>query len=71
MVCCYCCGLCVGKALSLALAEKGVFVTIVDFSEERGKEVLALVEKEIAKFHPKLEFPSAMFVRCDVTNKSM
>ncbi|KAF7127317.1 hypothetical protein RHSIM_Rhsim11G0166500 [Rhododendron simsii] len=59
----------IGKALSLALAEKGVFVTIVDFSEERGKEVLALVEKEIAKFHPKLEFPSAMFVRCDVTNK--
>ncbi|XP_058190258.1 uncharacterized protein LOC131307651 [Rhododendron vialii] len=59
----------IGKALSLALAEKGVFVTIVDFSEERGKEVLALVEKEIAKVHPKLEFPSAMFVRCDVTNK--
>ncbi|KAI8532824.1 hypothetical protein RHMOL_Rhmol11G0244600 [Rhododendron molle] len=58
----------IGKALSVALAEKGVFVTIVDFSEERGKEVLALIEKEIAKFHPKLEFPSAMFVRCDVTN---
>jgi hypothetical protein len=58
----------IGKALSVALAEKGVFVTIVDFSEERGKEVLALVEKEIAKFHSKLEFPSAMFIRCDVTN---
>lgn len=58
----------IGKALSVALAEKGVFVTIVDFSEERGKEVLALVEKEIAKFHSKLEFPSTMFIRCDVTN---
>ncbi|KAH7833264.1 hypothetical protein Vadar_004652 [Vaccinium darrowii] len=56
------------KALSVALAEKGVFVTIVDFSEERGKEVLALVEKEIAKFHSKLEFPSSMYIRCDVTN---
>ncbi|KAL6963998.1 15-hydroxyprostaglandin dehydrogenase (NAD(+)) [Sarracenia purpurea var. burkii] len=58
----------IGKALSLALAEKGVFVTIVDFSEARGKEVAALVEKENAKFHSKSEFPFAVFVRCDVTN---
>ncbi|KAJ4847423.1 hypothetical protein Tsubulata_036301 [Turnera subulata] len=58
----------IGKALALALGEKGVFVTVVDFSEERGKAVASLIEKENAKFHPKLEFPSAMFVRCDVTN---
>ncbi|PSS29350.1 Zinc-binding alcohol dehydrogenase domain-containing protein [Actinidia chinensis var. chinensis] len=60
----------IGKALSVALAEKGVFVTIVDFSEERGMEVAALVEKENAKFHPALKSPSAMFIRCDVTNTS-
>lgn len=58
----------IGKALSLALAQKGVFVTIVDFSEERGKEVAALAEQECAKFHYGLEFPAVMFVRCDVTN---
>ncbi|KAJ9705012.1 hypothetical protein PVL29_003183 [Vitis rotundifolia] len=58
----------IGKAISLALGEKGIFVTVVDFSEERGKEVASLVEKENAKFHPKLGFPSAMFIRCDVTN---
>lgn len=60
----------IGKALCLALAEKGIFVTVVDFSEERGKEVAALVEKENAKFHSMLKFPSAMFIKCDVTNTS-
>ncbi|PHT42043.1 hypothetical protein CQW23_20897 [Capsicum baccatum] len=58
----------IGKALSLALAQKGVFVTIVDFSEEKGKEVTAVAEKECAKFHSGLEFPVVMFIRCDVTN---
>ncbi|KAM3377182.1 prostaglandin reductase-3 [Capsicum galapagoense] len=58
----------IGKALSLALAQKGVFVTIVDFSEEKGKEVAAVAEKECAKFHFGLEFPVVMFIRCDVTN---
>ncbi|KAJ8530076.1 hypothetical protein K7X08_036911 [Anisodus acutangulus] len=58
----------IGKALSLALAQKGVFVTIVDFLEEKGKEVAALAEKECAKFHSGLEFPVVMFIRCDVTD---
>lgn len=58
----------IGKALSLALAKKGIFVTVVDFSEERGKEVASLVEKENAKFHTDLKFSSSLFVRCDVTN---
>ncbi|XVE66859.1 hypothetical protein DITRI_Ditri08aG0113800 [Diplodiscus trichospermus] len=58
----------IGKALSLALAGKGIFVTIVDFSEEKGKEVAHLVEKENSKLHEKLGFPSAIFVKCDVTN---
>ncbi|KAH9695561.1 PKS ER domain-containing protein [Citrus sinensis] len=57
-----------GRALSLALAGKGVFVTVVDLSEEKGKEVAALVEKENAKFYSNLGFPSATFIRCDVAN---
>ena len=60
----------VGKALSLALAQKGVCVTVVDSSEERGKEVALLIEKENEKFHLKLKFPPAIFIRCDVTNTS-
>ncbi|KAF9622512.1 hypothetical protein IFM89_031916 [Coptis chinensis] len=57
----------IGKAISLALAKKGIYITIVDFSEERGKEVAS----EIAKFHhnTNLNFhPPAIFVKCDVTN---
>ncbi|KAE9607270.1 putative 15-hydroxyprostaglandin dehydrogenase (NAD(+)) [Lupinus albus] len=58
----------IGKGLVLALAEKGVFITLVDFSEEKGREVAALVQKINTKFHPNLDFPSALFLKCDVTN---
>ena len=61
--------ICVGRALCLALAEKGVFVTVVDFSEEKGKETTSLVQKANASFHPGLNSPSAIFVKCDVTNR--
>ncbi|EOA39897.1 hypothetical protein CARUB_v10008576mg [Capsella rubella] len=59
----------IGRALCLALAEKGVFVTVVDFSEEKGQETTSLSRKANAKFHPGLSFPSAIFVKCDVTNR--
>ncbi|KAG5388029.1 hypothetical protein IGI04_029570 [Brassica rapa subsp. trilocularis] len=59
----------IGRALCLALAEKGVFVTVVDFSEEKGKETTSLVQKANAPFHPGLNSPSAIFVKCDVTNR--
>ncbi|KAI5661073.1 hypothetical protein M9H77_20396 [Catharanthus roseus] len=57
----------IGRALTLALAGKGVFVTIIDFSEDRGKEVESLAGKECSKFHTNSDFPFAMFIRCDVT----
>ncbi|CAA0282196.1 unnamed protein product [Arabidopsis thaliana] len=59
----------IGRALCLALAEKGVFVTVADFSEEKGQETTSLVRKANAKFHHGLNFPSAIFVKCDVTNR--
>ncbi|PON69113.1 Polyketide synthase, enoylreductase domain containing protein [Parasponia andersonii] len=58
----------IGKALCLALGAKGIFVTVVDVSEEKGKEVVNLIQKENSKFHPKLDFPSAIFIHCDVTD---
>ncbi|KAL3730543.1 hypothetical protein ACJRO7_027543 [Eucalyptus globulus] len=58
----------IGKALAIALAEKGIFVTVVDFSEDRGKEVASLVEEANSKFHSSLGFPSSIFVKCDVSN---
>lgn len=54
----------------MALAQKGIFVTVIDFSEEKGKEVVLLIERENTKFHPELKFPSAIFVKCDVTDTS-
>ncbi|KAJ6806238.1 prostaglandin reductase-3 [Iris pallida] len=58
----------IGRALSLDLAQKGVFVTILDYSEDKGKEVASLIEKQNANLHAKLKVPSAMFIKCDVTN---
>ena len=57
-----------GKALCSAFAQKGLFVTVVDFSEENGREVAVLVQKENSKFHRDLRVPSSVFVKCDVSN---
>lgn len=46
-------------------------MTVVDLAEEKGQEVASLVEKENAKFHSNLGFPSAMFICCDVSNTSV
>ncbi|XP_023747559.1 uncharacterized protein LOC111895717 [Lactuca sativa] len=60
----------IGRALCVALAKKGIFVTVVDTSVEKGEEVASLSQKENLKFHSgSLKFPSAIFVRCDVTNQ--
>lgn len=58
----------IGKALALALGGRGIFVTVVDFSEEEGNEVANLVRKENDKFHSNLDFPSAIFIKCDVSS---
>ncbi|XP_071726187.1 uncharacterized protein [Rutidosis leptorrhynchoides] len=59
----------IGKALCIALAQKGIYVTVVDFSEERGKEVAALLQKQNIKSQSGLKVPSAIFVKCDASNK--
>lgn len=43
-------------------------MTVVDFSEENGREVATLVQKENSKFHEDLRIPSSIFVKCDVSN---
>jgi len=57
-----------GKALCIAFARRGLFVTVVDFLEENGREVATLVQKENSKFHGDLRVPSSLFVKCDVSN---
>ncbi|KAM0873014.1 hypothetical protein ACQ4PT_038341 [Festuca glaucescens] len=58
----------IGEALCIALARKGLFVTIVDFSEENGRQVASLVQKEGNQFHGDSKVPSAIFIKCDVTD---
>lgn len=43
-------------------------MTVVDFSEESGKEVASLVQQENKKFHGDLGVSSAIFIKCDVSN---
>ncbi|KAM3257951.1 hypothetical protein ACQJBY_049961 [Aegilops geniculata] len=57
----------IGKALCIAFAQKGLFVTVVDFSEQSGREVASLVQKENKRFHGDLGVPSAIFFKCDVS----
>ncbi|KAI3788408.1 hypothetical protein L2E82_01173 [Cichorium intybus] len=59
----------IGRALCIALAQKGIFVTVVDNSAERGEEVASISQEENLKFHSGLKFTSAIFVRCDVSKK--
>ena len=55
----------------MALASKGVQVTIVDLKVEQGEESVRLVEQEHAKISYKPNCPSALFIRCDITNTCM
>ncbi|WVZ65207.1 hypothetical protein U9M48_014613 [Paspalum notatum var. saurae] len=58
----------IGKALSIALARKGLFVTVVDFSEENGREAVSVLQKENKHIHEYARVPPAIFIKCDVTN---
>lgn len=57
----------IGQALALALAKKGVQLSVVDHSEVAGLETLRLVEEEYAKLEIQFNRPRALFVKCDVS----
>ncbi|KAI3445998.1 hypothetical protein Pfo_002663 [Paulownia fortunei] len=60
----------IGRALVLALAQKGVFITVIDFAQDKGKEVASLAEKEVSKIHAELKFLPVLFIKCDVTDSN-
>ncbi|KAH9314273.1 hypothetical protein KI387_022900, partial [Taxus chinensis] len=55
------------RELCLALARKGVRLTVLDYSESSGK-LVGILEEEHAKLHKDLKKPTAVFVKCDVTD---
>lgn len=57
----------IGKALAVALASKGVHVTILDLNTDLGEETARLVGEEHAKISYKSSAPSAIVIRCDVS----
>ncbi|KAG0588119.1 hypothetical protein KC19_2G217300 [Ceratodon purpureus] len=57
----------IGRALAVALACRGVHVTILDLNSDQGEEAVRLVEEEHARLSYKPSSPSAIFIRCDVT----
>ena len=57
--------------MAVALASKGVQVTIVGLKAEQGEESVRLVEEEHAKISYKPDSPSALFIRCDVSKTGM
>jgi NAD(P)-dependent dehydrogenase (short-subunit alcohol dehydrogenase family) len=58
----------IGRALALALASRGVQVTIIGLQTAKGEESVRLVEEEHARVSYKpTDSPSAIFIRCDVT----
>lgn len=58
----------IGRALAVALASRGVQVTILDLKAAQGEESVRLVEEEHARISYKsTNSPSAIFIRCDVT----
>lgn len=57
----------IGRALSLALAKKGVGLSVVDYSESAGLETVRLVEEEYLRLEKHLDRPRALFIKCDVS----
>ena len=57
--------------MAVALASKGVHVSILDVNVEQGEEAARLVEEEHAKISYKPNSPSSLFIRCDVSKTGM
>lgn len=56
-----------GRALAVALASRGVQITVLDMMTTKGEETVRLVEEAHAKISYRPNSPSAIFIDCDVT----
>jgi len=60
-----------GRALALALAKRGVQVSVLDLASQLGEETVRVVAEEHARVGYKPTSPSAIFIKCDVSNTGM
>jgi len=56
-----------GRALALALAKRGVQVSVLDLDSQQGEETVRVVTEEHARMGYKPTSPSAIFIKCDVS----
>ncbi|CAM6102136.1 unnamed protein product [Calypogeia fissa] len=56
----------IGRAVSVALAARGLTVTVAELSVADGQETVRLIEAEHAKLPERPKSPSAIFIQCDV-----
>ncbi|CAM6099927.1 unnamed protein product [Calypogeia fissa] len=56
----------IGRAVAVALATKGLTVTVVELCVADGQETVHLIEEEHAKLPERPNSPSAIFIQCDV-----
>ena len=54
--------------MAVALAKRGVQVSVLDLAAPQGEETVRAVTEEHARISYKPTSPSAIFIRCDVTN---
>lgn len=62
----------IGRALALALAERGVQVSVLDLASQQGEgeETVRVVKAAHDRFGYKPTSPSAIFIRCDVSKSA-
>ncbi|CAM6102149.1 unnamed protein product [Calypogeia fissa] len=56
----------IGRAVAVALAARGLTVTVAELSVADGLETVRLIEAEHAKLPERPNSPSAIFIQCDV-----
>lgn len=57
----------IGRALAVALAKRGVQLSVLDLASEQGQETVRLVGEAHAQISYKPNSPSAIFIKCDVS----
>jgi hypothetical protein len=56
-----------GRALAVALAKRGVQVSVLDLAPAQGEETVRAVTDEHARISYKPTTPSVIFIQCDVS----
>jgi NAD(P)-dependent dehydrogenase (short-subunit alcohol dehydrogenase family) len=57
----------IGRSLAVALAKRGVQVSVLDLASAQGEETVRAITDEHARISYKPTTPSVIFIQCDVS----